>query len=179
MKRMLGLWIVTMIGASGVSGQGVEPPEKPDILLIVIDDLGCRDLGVEGHPRHLTPVIDALATDSVRFGEAYCNGPNCSPSRAALFTGRHGSRNGVHTVGSASRGKPEDRRVDPPVNGKHIEESEITLAESLGAAVPDCRPSPDGRGERLIPRAPEHLPGGPGVRVAPALHQAEHDGPQS
>ena len=133
MKRMLGLTMLTMVISSAVSGQEVEPPEKPDILLIVIDDLGCRDLGVEGHSRHLTPAIDALAADSVRFSEAYCNGPNCSPSRAALFTGRHGSRNGVHTVGSASRGKPEERKVDPPVNARYIEGSEVTLAEILAA----------------------------------------------
>ena len=65
MKRMLGLTMLTMAISSGVSGQEVEPPEKPDILLIVIDDLGCRDLGVEGHSRHLTPAIDACSASTI------------------------------------------------------------------------------------------------------------------
>ncbi|MBC02842.1 MAG: aryl-sulfate sulfohydrolase [Phycisphaerae bacterium] len=134
MIRFSEMTAVCTLVSSVVCGGGTEPSERPDILLIVIDDLGCRDLGVEGHPRHLTPAIDGLASESVRFTEAYCNGPNCSPSRAALFTGRHGSRTGVHTVGSASRGKPEERKVDPPASSSFIQESEVVLSESLAAA---------------------------------------------
>ena len=134
MTRMLGVSIGVVILSLVVPARADEPSERPDILLILIDDLGCHDLGGEGHPRHLTPAIDGLAAGSIRFREAYCNGPNCSPSRAALFTGRHGSGTGVHTVGSSARGKPEERRVDPPTNARFIDDSEVTLAESLAAA---------------------------------------------
>jgi arylsulfatase A-like enzyme len=108
-------------------------PDRPDILLILIDDLGCRDLACEGHATHQTPNIDALRAQSVRFTHAGCNGPNCSPSRAALVTARHGSRTGVHTVGNAGRGKAADRRVEPPKNGVRIREDEQTIAETLGS----------------------------------------------
>ncbi|MDG2021609.1 MAG: sulfatase [Phycisphaerales bacterium] len=109
-------------------------PNRPDILLILIDDLGCRDLACEGHATHRTPNIDALRAGSIRFRHAGCNGPNCSPSRAALVTARHGSRTDVHTVGNADRGKTADRRVKAPKNGYRIREEEQTIAETLGAA---------------------------------------------
>ena len=108
--------------------------DRPDILLILVDDLGCRDLSGEGHATHQTPNIDALRAGSIRFTHAGCNGPNCSPSRAALVTARHGSRTGVHTVGNADRGKAADRRVKAPRNGFRIGEDEKTIAETLGAA---------------------------------------------
>lgn len=115
---------------------GNQPTDErgPDILLIVVDDLGCRDLGVEGHDRHLTPALDTLAADSIRFTNASCNAANCAPSRAALMTGRHGSRTGVHTVGSSKRGKPADRRVEPPTNLTVIDDDEFTIAEALQGA---------------------------------------------
>ena len=107
--------------------------DRPDLLLILIDDLGCRDLSGEGHVIHRTPNIDALRAQSVRFTNAGCNGPNCSPSRAAFVTARHGSRTGVHTVGSAERGKASNRRVKPPKNEFRIRDDERTIAETLGS----------------------------------------------
>lgn len=122
-----------LISASAMAAAPV-PSDRPNILLVVIDDLGCHDLGGEGHPAHLTPAMDRLAGESLRFTEAFCNGPNCAPSRAALFTGRHGSRTGVHTVGNAARGKPETRTLEPPKNQRFIDQDEVTLAESLSVA---------------------------------------------
>ncbi len=133
MNRLLPVVVSAVVTAATAATPPVDG-DRPDILLVMIDDLGCHDLGCEGHVRHLTPAIDGLAAGSTRFVEASCNGPNCSPSRAALFTGRQGSRNGVHTVGNAARGKPEDRTLEPPSNGRFIDDSEITLAESLAAA---------------------------------------------
>mgnify|MGYP001966818927 CR=1 FL=1 len=116
------------------AGNEATDDRGPDILLIVVDDLGCRDLGAEGHDRHLTPTLDALAADSIRFTNASCNAANCAPSRAAIMTGRHGSRTGVHTVGSPKRGKPANRRVEPPTNKRVIDDDEFTIAEALRGA---------------------------------------------
>lgn len=133
MRPLHGMLAALVMAGVPVAAGETDPPRRPDILLVVIDDLGCHDLGAEGHPIHLTPNLDRLAEESLRFTEAFCNAPNCAPSRAALFTGRHGTRTGVHTVGSAARGKPADRLLDPPMNGRFIDEAEITLAESLSA----------------------------------------------
>ena len=124
--------------ATGVMAAQDGGPEAeagpPDVLLILVDDLGCRDLSGEGHAFHRTPNLDRLRSESVRFTNASCNGPNCSPSRAALVTGRHGSRTGVHTVGSPRRGKDTDRRLEPPANRFRIAETERSIAEALADA---------------------------------------------
>ena len=107
--------------------------DRPDILIILVDDLGCVDLGSEGHVRHRTPHADQLRSESLRFTNAYCNGPNCAPSRAALMTGRFGARTGIHTVGSSRRGKEIDRTVNPPANRTTLRDEEVSLAEMMSA----------------------------------------------
>ena len=67
---------------------------RPNIVLILADDLGYGDLGYHGNPVVSTPHIDRLATDSVRFTNFHVD-PTCSPTRAALMTGRHSLRTGV------------------------------------------------------------------------------------
>ena len=61
---------------------------KPNIVLIVIDDLGWMDLGCQGNKRLHTPNIDRLAAKGMRFTDAYSAAPVCSPTRAALMTGQ-------------------------------------------------------------------------------------------
>lgn len=132
---LVGLFVAA---TTSMAGQDAETSKveavPPNVLLILVDDLGCRDLSGEGHAIHRTPNLDRLRAESVRFTNASCNGPNCSPSRAALVTGRHGSRTGVHTVGSPRRGKDEDRRLEPPANRFRIAETERTIAETLADA---------------------------------------------
>ncbi|XP_046890405.1 arylsulfatase A isoform X2 [Hypomesus transpacificus] len=60
------------------------------------DDLGFGDLGCYGHPSSLTPNLDRLASDGLRFTDFYCTSPVCSPSRASLLTGRYQTRSGVY-----------------------------------------------------------------------------------
>ena len=81
---------LTLLGCPAHGGAVVdEKADRPNILLVLVDDLGCRDLAGEGHERHRTPALDALRAGSVRFTNAATNAPNCAPSRAALATGRH------------------------------------------------------------------------------------------
>ncbi|NOT59064.1 MAG: sulfatase-like hydrolase/transferase [Acidobacteria bacterium] len=67
---------------------------KPNILLIVADDLGYADIGANGCQDVPTPNIDSLAKDGVRFTNGYVSGPYCSPTRAGLLTGRYQQRFG-------------------------------------------------------------------------------------
>lgn len=62
---------------------------KPNILLIVADDLGYADLGFQGGGDIPTPSLDALAARGVRFSSGYVSGTWCSPARAGLLTGRY------------------------------------------------------------------------------------------
>lgn len=78
---------------------------QPNIIVILIDDLGARDLGFCGSTFYETPHLDRLAAEGVRFTDAYASCPVCSPSRASLLTGKYPARVGItqfiggHTVG--------------------------------------------------------------------------------
>jgi arylsulfatase A-like enzyme len=93
----------------GVTGQSRnDQARRPNILLIVSDDLGYADIGVYGSRDIRTPNIDRLAREGVRFTNAYVSGPYCSPSRAGLMTGRYPQRFGYefNPDGSAEYGLP-------------------------------------------------------------------------
>lgn len=70
------------------------PARKPNVIVILADDLGYGDTGVYGSKIVKTPNIDALARDGVRFTQGYVSHPVCAPSRAALLTGRYQTRFG-------------------------------------------------------------------------------------
>ena len=82
----------------------------PNVVLILADDMGYGDLGCYGHPRARTPVIDRLALEGVRFTQHYANGPECSPTRTALLTGRYQQRAGglECAIGTGNVGRYDD-----------------------------------------------------------------------
>jgi arylsulfatase A-like enzyme len=70
-------------------------PERPNVILFLIDDLGWADLGLTGSTFYETPHIDALAAEGVFFSDAYAANPVCSPTRASILTGKYPSRIGL------------------------------------------------------------------------------------
>lgn len=107
---------------------------SPNIVLIYIDDLGWRDLGVMGSRYYETPNIDALAAQGMLFTDAYANAPNCAPSRASLLTGLYTPRHGIYTVNSAARGESRHRGLIPVENRTDLDTSFVTIAEALQSA---------------------------------------------
>jgi arylsulfatase A-like enzyme len=91
------------------------PASKPNILVIVADDLGYGDIGVHGGKDVPTPNIDALAASGVRCNNGYVSAPYCSPSRAGFLTGRYQTRFGHEFnphIGDANQlGLPLDQRT--------------------------------------------------------------------
>ena len=71
---------------------------RPNIILIVADDLGYGDVGCYGNTFSATPYIDALADGGMKFTDFHSNGPVCSPTRAALLTGRYQQRAGIESA---------------------------------------------------------------------------------
>ncbi|XP_062318273.1 arylsulfatase A [Osmerus eperlanus] len=89
---MFSVFFATLILVLAVRSLGT----SPNFILLFADDLGFGDLGCYGHPSSLTPNLDRLASDGLRFTDFYCTSPVCSPSRASLLTGRYQTRSGVY-----------------------------------------------------------------------------------
>jgi arylsulfatase A-like enzyme len=79
------------------SAQAGPVDEKPNIIVILADDLGYADLGVQGSPDILSPRIDSIAENGVRFTDGYVTSSQCGPSRAGLLTGRYQNRFGFES----------------------------------------------------------------------------------
>lgn len=111
-------------------------PAKPNVIIFLADDLGARDLGCYGSTFHDTPHLDRMAQDGMKFTNAYAACPVCSPTRAALLTGRWPQRTGVTDyIGGAQPAKwqrPTNLRPAPYAEQLALEET--TLAEALKAA---------------------------------------------
>lgn len=127
--------------ARSLQAQAPQAKSRPNIVFFLIDDLGWTDVGFihqrakPGQPTfYQTPNIDALASRSTVFTNAYANAPNCAPSRACLMSGQWSARHGIYTVGTAERGKSKNRSLIPVQNEVTLDESYVTLAESLKSA---------------------------------------------
>jgi arylsulfatase A-like enzyme len=108
--------------------------QKPNIVFILIDDLGWRDLGYMGSEYYETPNIDRLAKEGMIFSNAYANASNCAPTRASLLTGQYTPRHGIFTVQISERGNSEDRRLIPVKNSTEVSLDKISMAEALKPA---------------------------------------------
>ena len=71
---------------------------RPNVILIMTDDMGYADLGSYGATDIKTPNLDRLAREGVRLTDAYANGVLCSPTRAALISGRYPQRSAIETA---------------------------------------------------------------------------------
>ena len=79
--------------------------QRPNIVLVLADDLGWKDVGYQGSDFYETPNLDRLAKAGMAFTQAYAGAGNCAPSRAVLLSGQYGPRHGVYAVDSTDRGQ--------------------------------------------------------------------------
>jgi arylsulfatase A-like enzyme len=89
--RVTALLLIGLVAAPALA-QPVASPSRPNVVLIVADDLGYGDLSSYGAPDIKTPNLDRLALEGVRLTDFYANAPVCTPTRAALITGRYQQR---------------------------------------------------------------------------------------
>ncbi|HVT27489.1 MAG TPA: sulfatase-like hydrolase/transferase, partial [Lacipirellulaceae bacterium] len=88
-------WSILLLTASSMlAGKGFADGTKPNVVVIVGDDMGYADVGVQGCRDIPTPHIDSIAAGGVRCTNGYVSAPYCSPSRAGLMTGRYQTRFG-------------------------------------------------------------------------------------
>ena len=108
--RAIAIVLITLMAGNALSAS-VEKKQKPNIVIILVDDMGWKDVGYAGSTYYLTPHIDALASDGVIFTNAYSAAPVCTPSRGAIFSGKYPARTKLTTVFNGPSG-PDDRMHD-------------------------------------------------------------------
>jgi arylsulfatase A-like enzyme len=109
--------------ASGISRAAGKPKKKLNFVFFLIDDLGWTDVGCYGSSFYETPNIDKLASEGMRFTEAYAACPVCSPTRASILTGKYPARLGI-TQWIGGSNEPTPYRHYMPLE-------EVTIAEVL------------------------------------------------
>ena len=118
-----------------VLAPAAERSARPNIVVILADDLGWRDLRSYGNPWHDTPNLDRLAREGTRFTNAYAAAPICSAARVALLTGRSPARLGFEfVVKEPSAKKPDEHALALPAYPANLPLEEVTLGEVLGGA---------------------------------------------
>jgi arylsulfatase A-like enzyme len=129
---VLALGALLSFGAASPPASTAQP-RPPNIVFILADDLGINDLGVYGRAEHRTPNVDRLATEGLRFTTSYAASPICSPSRAAIMTGRAPARVHITTYIPGRPDAPSQKLLHPPMR-QQLPLEENTLAERLRAA---------------------------------------------
>ena len=114
--RFAAICLLLIPGA--LQAQPPLPGTKPNIVVILADDLSYRDLSIWGQIRFSTPNLDRLAAEGVRFTQAYAGAPECAPSRGTLMTG-------LHTGHASVRDNRSARGQD------HLADSDVTISEML------------------------------------------------
>src|SRR5688572_24713661 len=124
MTRRL-LLVLAGLALADAGPAAAQPARRPNVILIVSDDHGYADLGVQGCKDIPTPHIDSIAKNGIRFTSGYVSHPYCSPTRAGLMTGRYQQRFG-HEF---NPGPATDRTP-----GVGLPVTETTFADRLRAA---------------------------------------------
>ncbi|MCA9190970.1 MAG: sulfatase [Planctomycetales bacterium] len=120
-RKNAGLWILILAMVIG-SSSWLKAAQPPNFIVVFCDDLGYGDLGCFGHPTIKTPNLDQMAREGMRWLQFYAAAEVCTPSRAALMTGRLPPRTGMCS---------NNRRVLFQDSQGGLQGSEITLAEML------------------------------------------------
>ena len=127
---------ILLMTACGMQEQTAQPERPPNVVLIMIDDLGWTDLRIQGNDRLETPFIDQLAADGMRFTDNYAAAPVCSPTRAAIITGQSPARLAItnHITGDQDQFQPEGASLRAAEMHNHLTLDYVTLAERLQGA---------------------------------------------
>jgi len=128
----LFLAALTLIGCQG----SAKEERPPNVLMIMIDDLGWTDLHIQGNDLLETPVIDRLAAEGMRFTDSYAAAPVCSPTRAAVITGLSPARLAItnHITGDQAQFQPEGATLRAAEMFNHLALDYVTIAERLKTA---------------------------------------------
>jgi arylsulfatase A-like enzyme len=136
--RDLVLAVLVLCGALTPAPGAMAALARPNILFILVDDYGIKDVGVEGSTFYETPNIDRLARSGMRFTQGYAACPVCSPSRASIMLGKYPARHGITDYIGAAVGEAFARqrhvKLLPADYVRNLPAADATLAEALKQA---------------------------------------------
>jgi len=128
--QTFGIVLAAMGCLSGKGATG--DPDRPNVVFFLVDDLGWNNTGSYGSRFYDTPNVDELAEEGVQFTDAYSASPVCSPSRAAIMTGKHPVRVGITDwIKGMPLNKAKNPGLQPPEDLHHMPLEEVTLAEAF------------------------------------------------
>lgn len=130
MKQPVSFLIILVSVSASLFGVSAAEAPKPNIILIMADDLGWADLRVYGNPFNEAPHLTRLAEEGVRFTDAYAANPVCSPTRASLMSGQSSARVGIHDW-ITGHWRPYEKLRVPTNRTQHLPHDLTTLAEAL------------------------------------------------
>jgi arylsulfatase A-like enzyme len=127
--------LLAIAALAGWCATAAAQPARPDILFIMIDDLGWMDLACQGNKLVETPNVDRLASQGMRFTDAYAAAPVCSPTRAAALTGKSPARLHItNHMPDRPQFTPEDAELLPAKMLDRLPLEHVTIAERLKEA---------------------------------------------
>jgi arylsulfatase A-like enzyme len=119
-----------LAAAAATTAAVAAAPQRPNIIFLLLDDLGWRDFGCYGNTFFETPHLDRLASEGVRFTNAYAACPVCSPTRASILTGKYPARLHVTDWIPGRQQWPTAKLITPAFE-QHLPLRETTIAEAL------------------------------------------------
>lgn len=126
--HLLVLFLVLPLQAARSADEGAS--DFPNVVFLLVDDLGWADVGCNGSSLHRTPHIDALADTGIRFTNAYAAASICSPTRASLMTGKHPVR--VNITDWIPGQRRDNVKLETPEDQHFLGLEETTIAEAFG-----------------------------------------------
>ncbi|MGH7223308.1 MAG: sulfatase, partial [Gemmataceae bacterium] len=130
--KIIGLTMVLVLGDSPANG-GEKAAVRPNVIVILADDLGWADLGCYGSKYHKTPNLNRLAAHGMRFTDGYAACPVCSPTRASILTGKYPARLNLTDWLPGRPDRPDQKLLRPVIN-QQLPAGETTLAAELRKA---------------------------------------------
>ena len=105
-RTALGLLLALFAAVSTSTLQAADSKDRPNLVLIIADDMAWDDCGAYGHPHIKTPNLDKLASEGIRFTNSFSSTPTCTPARAAILTGQSPWNHGMLGYGAVAHTYP-------------------------------------------------------------------------
>jgi arylsulfatase A-like enzyme len=155
LQRLIHIGVVFFVLAIAVSTRAADATRPPNFVVVLMDDMGWREVGFMGNSFIETPNIDRLAKQGLVFTQAYASAPNCAPTRACLMSGQYTPRHGIYTVVDPRQppGSPW-HKLQAAESKSELDTNIVTIPETLSSharlSVGDPKSSRDGprSGER-------------------------------